>query len=177
VLSLFPNVMAGGGDAPSVAVWDMAVLAGATILLSTIVIVSWTQPMNYTLNGNAQEVLIVHTGISSATLTFEATCIDDPCQSLTVWVIPHDGKESWDGSLVAGQEVELLNSDTPETSESLNDPLATGEYRIILDGEGQYTFETTVNRQIPHEFIPAIIGALLVVWGIWRKQQEDLDLD
>jgi hypothetical protein len=167
--------MAGGGDAPSIPVWDMAVLAGATILLSTIVIVSWTQPLNYNLNGNDQEVLTVHTGLSTATLTFDASCLDDPCQPLTVWVVPHDGEESWDGSLAGAQEVQLLNSDTPETSETLNEPLPAGEYRIILDGDGKYTFETTVNREIPHEFVPAIIGALLMVWGIWRKQQEDLD--
>ena len=68
----------------------------------------------------------------------------------------------------------MLDQSTLETTKSLNEPLS-GEYRIILDGDGEYLFEATVNRDIPHEFVPAIIGALLVVWGIWRKQQEDMD--
>jgi hypothetical protein len=44
---------------------------------------------------------------------------------------------------------------------------------LVLDGEGNYTFEVTINRTIPHEFLPAIIGSVLLIWGIWRKQQEE----
>ena len=167
--------MAAGGDAPSVPVWDMAVLAGATLVISTIVILTWTQPVTYELSGGQQEVLSVHTGISEASLTFEAACIGDTCQPLSVWVISHDGAESWDGSLDNAQEINLLNSNETESSTSLPEPLSSGEYRIILDGEGTYTFEVTINRTFPHEYVPAIIGALLVVWGVWRKQQEDID--
>ena len=60
-----------------------------------------------------------------------------------------------------------------ESAVTLNGKLDSGEYRLILDGEGQYTFEVTVNRTIPHEFGPAIIGSMLLIWGIWRKQQEE----
>ena len=167
--------MAGGGDAPSVPVWDMAVLAGATLVISTIVIVAWTQPVTYELSGNQQEVLSVHTGISEASLTFEATCLDDACAPLSAWIVPHDGKESWSGNLDEAQEINLLEFNQTESSTSLNDPLTSGEYRIILEGEGAYTFEVTINRTFPHEYVPAIIGALLVVWGVWRKQQEHED--
>ena len=175
-LACFGTGMGGGGDAPSVPVWDMAILAGATIFLSTLVIVSpWTQPLTYALDGSPEEILTVHTGLSSGTLTFEAECLENPCETLTVWIIPHDGAESWDGSLAGAQELGLLDQGTLVTTQSLNEPLPSGEYRVILDGEGDYLFEATVNRDIPHEFVPAIIGALLVVWGIWRKQQEDID--
>jgi hypothetical protein len=168
--------MAGGGDAPNVPVWDVAILAGAVLLLSTIVIVTKTQPSSYTLDGNTQEVLTVHSGyFSGGTLTFEASCLDDPCQILTVWVVPHDGGESWNGGLADATEIQLLDSNTIETSKDLNEPLPSGDYRIILDGDGRYTFETTIQRDVPHEYVPAIIGAFLVVWGIWRKQQEDMD--
>lgn len=173
--SRFGRDMAGGGDAPTVPVWDMAVLAGAALVISTIVIVTWTQPVPYELRGGQQEVLSIHTGLSEASLSFEAACLDDPCLPLSAWIIPHDGKESWDGSLDGAQEISLLNINQTESSLSLNDPLSSGEYRIILDGEGKYTFEVTVNRTLPHEYVPAIIGALLVVWGIWRKQQEEMD--
>ena len=167
--------MAGGGDAPSVPVWDMAVLAGATLVISTIVIVAWTQPVTYELGGGQQEILSIHTGLSEASLSFDATCLDDSCVPLSAWIVPHDGKESWGGSLDGGQEITLLNTNQTESSSSLNDPLSSGEYRIILEGEGEYTFEVTINRTLPHEYIPAIIGALLVVWGVWRKQQEQID--
>lgn len=167
--------MAGGGDAPSVPVWDMAVLAGATLVISTIVIVAWTQPVTYELGGGQQEILSIHTGLSEASLSFDATCLDDSCVPLSAWIVPHDGKESWDGSLDGGQEITLLNTNQTESSSSLNDPLSSGEYRIILEGEGEYTFEVTINRTLPHEYVPAIIGALLVVWGVWRKQQEQID--
>ena len=167
--------MAGGGDAPSVPVWDMAVLAGAALVISTIVIVAWTQPVTYELGGGQQEVLSIHTGLSEASLSFDAACIDVLCEPLSAWIVPHDGEESWDGSLDGAQEINLLNANETESSSSLNDPLSSGEYRIILEGEGEYTFEVTINRTIPHEYVPAIIGALLVVWGIWRKQQEQID--
>ncbi len=173
--SRFGQDMAGGGDAPSVPVWDMAVLAGATLVISTIVIVTWTQPVTYELGGGQQEVLSIHTGISEASLTFEATCLDDACAPLSVWIVPHDGKESWSGNLDGAQEINLLTSNQTESSTSSNDPLSSGEYRILLEGEGAYTFEVTINRTFPHEYVPAIIGALLVVWGVWRKQQEDED--
>ena len=173
--SRFGQGMAGGGDTPSVPVWDMAVLAGAVLVISTIVIVTWTQPVTYELGGAQQEVLSIHTGLSEASLSFEAACLDDPCEPLSAWIVPHDGKESWGGSLDGAQEISLLISNETESSRSLNEPLSSGEYRIILDGEGEYTFEVTINRTFPHEYIPAIIGALLVVWGVWRKQQEQMD--
>ena len=165
--------MGGGGDAPSVPIWDMAVLAGATIFISTIVILVWTQPVTYDLDGDPQEVLIVNTGLSEASLTFEAVCLDESCDPLSVWVIPHNGDESWDGDLFGGIETSLLGPNTTESEESLNEPLSKGEYRIILDGEGSYAFETTVSRNLPHEFLPAVYGAMLVVWGVWRKKQQE----
>ena len=108
--------MAGGGDAPSVPVWDMAVLAGATLVISTIVIVTWTQPVTYELGGGQHEVLSIHTGISEASLTFEATCLDNACEPLSAWVVPHDGKESWNGNLDDAQEINLLNANQSESS-------------------------------------------------------------
>jgi len=167
-------IMAGGGDAPSVPIWDMAVLAGATLMISTVVIIVWTQPVTYSLDG-PEEVLTIHSGLSTATLSFESACLDDPCNELSVWIVPHDGKESWDGSMVGADEVILLDSESTESSIDFDNQPLTGEYRIILDGEGSYTFETSVNRTIPHQFVPSIIGALFVVWGIWRKQQEEMD--
>jgi hypothetical protein len=174
--------MGAGGDAPSVPLWDMAVLVGATLFISTVVILVWTQPDTYDLDG-PQEVLTIHTGLSQAGLTFESTCIVNPvsesgdpppsCGDLTVWIVPHDGAESWDGRLDDGTNVILLDGENSESQVELNGKLDSGEYRLILDGDGQYTFEVTVNRAIPHEFLPAIIGAVLMIWGIWRKQQED----
>ena len=185
VLNCFRTTMGAGGDAPSVPIWDMAVLAGATLFLSTLVIVSpWTQPETYALDGK-EEVLSIHTGISQAGLTFESSCVgaltsdaqedeaSGSCETLSIWIIPHDGEESWGGSLDDAEEIILLNQGDSESNVDTNNKLDTGEYRLILDGEGQYTFEATVNRTIPHEFVPAIIGSLLLVWGIWRKQQED----
>lgn len=173
--SRFGWAMAGGGDAPSVPVWDMAVLAGATLVISTIVIVVWTQAVTYELRDSPQEVLSIHTGLSDASLSLDAACLDDPCQPLSVWIVPHDGTESWDGNLADAMEISLLGTNETESSHTLNDPLSSGEYRIVLDGEGNYTFEVTINRTLPHEYVPAIIGALLLVWGIWRKQQEEMD--
>ncbi|GIS45119.1 MAG: hypothetical protein Ct9H90mP16_21890 [Candidatus Poseidoniales archaeon] len=43
--------MGAGGDAPSVPIWDMAVLIGATLFISTVVILVWTQPNTYDLDG------------------------------------------------------------------------------------------------------------------------------
>ena len=172
--------MGAGGDAPSVPLWDMAVLVGATLFISTVVILLWTQPDTYSLDGQ-QEVITVHTGLSQASLTFESTCISNvdsenstsTCGELTVWIVPHDGSESWDGRLDGADEVVLLKNDQSESTVNLNGELETGEYRLVLDGEGDYTFEVTINRTIPHEFVPAIIGSALLIWGIWRKQQEE----
>ena len=173
------NSMAGGGDAPSVPIWDMAVLAGATLFISTLVIVSpWTQPDSYDLDGK-EDVLSVHTGMSQAGLTFEATCVaksavsEGSCNKLSAWVLPHDGQEIWDGSLDQAEEIVLLEDGNIDSTVDMDGKLDSGEYRIILDGDGSYTFEVTVNRTIPHEFFPAIIGSFLLIWGIWRKQQEE----
>ncbi len=176
------NRMGAGGDAPSVPLWDMAVLVGATLFISTAVILIWTEPDKYDLDGQS-EVLTVHTGLSQASLTFESTCVSSSesesvgsplsCGELAVWIVPHDGAESWDGRLGDAKEVILLEEGSFESTVNLNDKLDKGEYRLILEGDGNYTFEVTVNRTIPHEFGPAIIGSFLVIWGIWRKQQEE----
>ena len=124
----------------------------------------------------------MHTGLSQAGLTFESTCISksdsDSAPPLSVricpvWIVSHDGSESWNGELDGAEEIDLLVDGASESTVTLNGKLDSGEYRLILDGEGQYTFEVTVNRTIPHEFGPAIIGSMLLIWGIWRKQQEE----
>ena len=141
--------MGAGGDAPSVPIWDMAVLIGATLFISTVVILVWTQPNTYDLDGQ-EEVLTVHTGLSQAGLTFESTCISSPdsdtsstpvCEDLSVWIVSHDGSESWNGELDGAEEIDLLVDGASESTVSLNGKLDSGEYRLILDGEGQYTLK------------------------------------
>lgn len=164
--------MGGGGDAPSVPPWDMAVLVGASLMLATLFIATWTQPVSHAVDGPT-EILTIHSGLAEASLRLEAQhgleCTEaDPCDALRVYVLA-EGQ-----SLSDVTPVELLPTGHGEHAEiALNDRLDAGAYRIVLDGEGSYDFEATVNRTVPHEYVPAILGALLLVWGIWRGQQED----
>ncbi|GEM_PF-789619 len=174
VLATARQGMAGGGDVESVPAWDMAVLVGAALMLSTFVIVTWTQPVTHAVT-EPTEILTLHTGVADASITLTAahdmSCTEaDPCAALLVYVVP------------AGEDIdsvtpiELLDAGHGQSNEiSLNQPLEQGEYHLYLDGEGEYAFEVTISRAIPHEYTPALIGALLLVWGIWRKQQEDHD--
>ena len=188
--------MGGGGDAPSVPAWDLAVLVGAALLISTIVISVWTQPVTIAVE-DSQEVMTFHTGVSDASVNFEveyaAECYGDvsgeggdefeQCSLISVYLIPHDGETIWDGQLSDDTiSMVLVDGETPpEKGESisvgLSDKVPQGEYRVILEADPSATvqFEMTVNRSIPHEYVPALIGGLLIVWGSWRKSQETVD--
>ena len=76
----------------------------------------------------------------------------------------------------------LMDGDTPpqkgeSISVGLSDKVPQGEYRVVLEADPSSTlqFEMTVNRSIPHEYVPALIGGLLIVWGMWRKSHENED--
>ena len=179
VLNRFGRDMAGGGDAPNVPIWDMAVLIGASLLISTIFIVIWTQPTTVVSENDSTEVMTFHTGISTAKVSFDIEKHSDcdsesvTCEDVTVYLVPHDGNEIWDGDIPTNsRNLVLLDDGAESASVGFNDPIAQGEYRVVLDGEGTYLFEMTVNRTIPHEYVPALIGSLFVVWGVWRKTQE-----
>jgi hypothetical protein len=167
--------MAGGGDAADTTPWDLAVLVGAALMISTLVIVTWTQPVTVGLDGPT-EVLTIHTGLSDATINFDIEHAPDceDCTGVTVVLVEHDGEDAWDGIIPANAPTLVLLTDGDQGPESVgfNEAVPQGEYRVILDGEGTYLFEATVNRARPHEYVPALIGALLLVWGIWRKQLE-----
>ena len=184
--------MGGGGDAPSVPAWDLAVLVGAALLISTVVISLWTQPITIEVE-DSEEVMTFHTGVSDASVNFEvqyaSECYGEVpggfehCSLVLVHLIPHDGDTIWDGEI--GDDaisMILMDGDTPpgkgeSISVGLSDKVPQGEYRVVLQADPSSTlqFEMTVNRSIPHEYVPALIGGLLIVWGMWRKSQEPED--
>ncbi len=184
--------MGGGGDAPSVPAWDLAVLVGAALLISTVVISIWTQPVTIDVEAS-EEVMTFHTGVSDASVNFEleyaAECYGDVpggfehCSLVVVHLVPHNGDTIWDGEI--GEDtisMILMDGDTPpqkgeSISVGLSDKVPQGEYRVVLEADPSSTlqFEMTVNRSIPHEYVPALIGGLLIVWGMWRKSYENED--
>jgi len=169
--------MAGGGHAPSVSTWDLAILAGCILLISTVFIAVWTQPVTTELDG-AKEVLVVHTGLSEATISFNVgkaePCLipnGTTCDGFEIIIVKSDGGE-WDGVIPSdATRVDVL-LDKDEETVRMTSPLSQGEYRVIFDGDGEYFFEADINRSVPHEYIPAVFGAFLIVWGMWRGNQE-----
>ena len=172
--------MAGGGDAPSVSTWDLAVLAGGILLMSTVFIAVWTLPVTKELDG-AEEVLLVHTGVSDAMLSIDVgkaeSCMipnGTTCDGFEIIIIESEGGD-WDGVIPSNAiRVDVLDGKDVETVR-FSDPLPQGEYRVVFDGEGEYFFEADVNRSVPHEYIPSVFGAFLIVWGMWRGRQEPVE--
>ena len=173
--------MAGGGDAPDVPAWDLAVLIGAALVISTLVIAVWTQPTPVSSENLPTEVMTFHTGLSDATVSFEAgyaaSCWEegsDPCEAIVVTLVSHNGDDAWDGIIpVDSPSMTLLDGEKGEMSTvSFNEKIPQGEYRVILEGDADLQLEMTINRSIPHEYVPALFGSLLLTWGIWRKAQE-----
>jgi hypothetical protein len=46
-----------------------------------------------------------------------------------------------------------------------------GPIVVTAEGEGDYTISVSVQRQLPLEALPVILGLFLVIWGEWRKRQ------
>ncbi len=175
-------LMAGGGDAPSVSTWDLSVLTGCILMLSTVFIAVWTLPEISTIElDGAEEHLIIHTGVSDATVSFDVgkdeSCMvsnGTECDGFEIIIIESEGGD-WDGVIPSNaMRVDVLDGKDKETVR-FSDPLSQGEYRVVFDGEGEYFFEADVNRSVPHEYIPAVFGAFLIVWGIWRGRQEPVE--
>ena len=41
-----------------------------------------------------------------------------------------------------------------------------------MSGIGSWEFDISAQRQIPVQFIPAILALTMLDWGVWRKMQE-----
>lgn len=152
--------MGGGGDAPVVPAWDLATLAGLVLILSTVAIAVWTQPETVDLDAGTVEFKEIHTGLSGGTLVVDATqqeCTEN-CSTVTV-VLTHEDGEVISQAVEEGRILVTLEE--------------SGTYTVELEGEGIHQVEITLRRAVPHEYLPAIAGALLLVWGMWRERQEE----
>ena len=193
--------MGGGGHAPAVPAHDLAILIGAVIIIATVMISFWTQPESVVLESESMDrdtdvdglpdsvdsdddndglpdvvhLRTVRLGLLGhdkvrIKATYSGVCAENSslCGALIVEVL-QSGQASpavaaqliLDGGSAAGAEAELTL-----------DPDASGEFNIILKGAGEFEIEVQIERQIPLQWLPAVLGGLLFVWGIWRRSQE-----
>ena len=68
-----------------------------------------------------------------------------------------------------------IGSETFQFNESGGDATSQrsseGPIIVSAEGVGDYSISVSVQRQLPLEALPVILGLFLVIWGEWRKRQ------
>ncbi|OUX23307.1 MAG: hypothetical protein CMA23_002015 [Methanobacteriota archaeon] len=155
--------MGGGGSAESIPLWDLASLIGATLLIGTVLMVLWSPSHDVSLESGSGVVQITSVDVgllgSSDAVQIDVSpgesCSGDNATacSLTVSI----GPETFEFNEVGGDATSQRSSDGPLI--------------VTAEGEGDYTITVSVQRQLPLEALPVILGLFLVIWGEWRKRQ------
>tara|TARA_B100002052_G_C15801007_1_gene561099 strand:- start:47 stop:514 length:468 start_codon:yes stop_codon:yes gene_type:complete len=155
--------MGGGGTAEPIPPWDLASLIGATLLIGTVLMALWSPGHDISLESGSDEVQITSVDIgflgSSDAIQIAVTpgesCSGD--NATTCNVIVKIGSEAFEFNESGGDATSQRSSEGP-----LN---------VTAEGVGDYTISVSVQRQLPLEALPVILGLFFVIWGEWRKRQ------
>ncbi len=158
--------MAGGGEAPSVEPWDLSALVGAILLTSTILMLTWPPSHDVGLTGDRIGLTEVGVGALGSADSIEVTLRNatacevenSTCTGAVIHVSSPNGDEITQFRLSDGES-------------HTTDRMTNGPVTVEASGEGQYRITVKVHRQLPLEFVPAMLGIVLLAWGEWRRRQ------
>ncbi|MBT4059923.1 MAG: hypothetical protein HOE69_06430 [Euryarchaeota archaeon] len=169
--------MAGGGESVEVAPHDIAIIVGAIGIIGAFAIAMFATlyipPTDFGEVSSTQQVRIMSVGIlgSNDDVVIHATPMcggNESCSMNSIKIIDEDGNEL---SSTTTFEIEEDGSFTSSNSVDVS-----GKVTVEMNGQGSWEISVTNQRQIPVQFIPAIVSIFVLVWGIWRKMQ-DVDGD
>ena len=175
--SLARPFMAGGGERVEVAPHDLAIIVGAIGLVGAIGIALFALPqiVDFGETSSVEQISSISVGIlgSSDDVVVEANPLcegNDTCVINSIKLIGEDGSELSSLNSFDGDENGKFTATLPAEE--------GGSVIVEVNGQGTWEISVTANRQIPVQFLPAIVSILILVWGIWRKMQEvDGDAD
>ena len=155
--------MGGGGTAEPIPPWDLASLIGATLLIGTVLMALWSPGHDISLESDSGVVQItsVDVGLLGASDAIQIdvspgeSCSGDNATTCTITV--NIGSETFQFNETGGDATSQRSSEGPIV--------------VTAEGEGDYTISVSVQRQLPLEALPVILGLFLVIWGEWRKRQ------
>ena len=164
-------IMAGGGDSVKVAPHDLAIIVGAIGLIGAIVIslfaTSYIPPVDFGEDQSNQEVRALSIGVlgSNDKIIIEGNplCNANISCEINSIVLHLDGDELPNPEIITEEDGSF------HTTVPVN---GSGEVTIEMSGIGSWEFDISAQRQIPVQFIPAILALTMLVWGVWRKMQE-----
>ena len=155
--------MGGGGTAESIPPWDLASLTGATLLIGTVLMALWAPGHDISLDSDSGEVQITSVDVgflgSSDAIQIDVT----PGESCSV-----DNATACNIIVNVGSEMFQFNE---SGGDATSQRTSEGPLVITAEGVGDYTISVSVQRQLPLEAFPVILGLFLVIWGEWRKRQ------
>jgi len=155
--------MGGGGSAESIPLWDLSSLIGATLLIGTVLMALWSPSHDLSLESGSGVVQITSVDVgllgSSDVVQIDVSpgeiCSGE--NATTCSLIVNIGSESFEFNEAGGDATSQRSSEGPLI--------------VTAEGEGDYTLAVSVQRQLPLEALPVILGLFLVIWGEWRKRQ------
>ena len=155
--------MGGGGTAEPIPPWDLASLIGATLLIGTVLMVLWSPSHDLSLESESGEVQITSVDVG----------LLGSSDAIQIDVVP--GESCSGDNATTCNIIVKIGSETFQFNESGGDATSQrsseGPVVISAEGVGDYTISVSVQRQLPLEALPVILGLFLVIWGEWRKRQ------
>ena len=177
--------MGGGGDAPPLRLHDVAILLGGVMVLASLTLMFWN-PGIFVKGpvGERDETVPVWIGLSEYdlskgdTISFKVQAEDcesnitGKCEFSGVVMLVENGvtPKDEDDAAVFERWSELEPGDQEDMTLKAPDENLYQLWIEIEDGNGMYWADA--DRKMMTQWLPTIIGALFIGWGIWKHSIE-----
>ena len=151
--------MAGGGTAPPLKISDVFLLVGVTLIIGTLFIQEWDQPVKI----NGDDGAYVGTSQSFDSDTIEIVVVVENASEVRIQIF-EDGEEVEDirESVVADGDVE----------KSYNSNGGELEWIVTLEEGVNGEVDVDLSRAYGLNFIPYLLGFAFAGYGVYRRMNE-----
>ena len=151
--------MAGGGTAPPLKMGDVLLLVGVTLLIGTLFIQQWDQPVKV----NAGDEPLEGTSRTFSGDVLEIT-VNAQNESNVRIQIYEDGEIMVDSTSFSDQDV--------SASESHDSNGGLLEWKVTFESEVDAEIDVDLERAMFLTFFPYILGALITTAGVMKKKAD-----
>ncbi len=151
--------MAGGGTAPPLKMGDVLLLIGVTLLIGTLFIHQWDQPVKV----NAGDEPLEGTSRTFSGDSLQISVVTQNESNVRIQIF-EDGETVLDNTNFSNGATSVT-----ETYDSNGGLL---EWKVTIEGEVDAEIDIDLQRAMFLTFIPYILGALITTAGVMKKKTE-----
>ena len=154
--------MAGGGTAPPLKMGDVLLLVGVTLLIGTLFIQQWDQPVKV----NSGDEPLEGTSRTFSGDVLEISVIAQNESNVRIQIY-EDGDIVLDSTTLSNEDISV--------SQSYESNGGLLEWKVTLENEVDAEIDVDLERAMFLTFLPYILGALITTAGVMKRQADSAE--